>query len=159
MDTPLGEMQFRYPWRSYQARVLEELSNFLRDDHLHIVAAPGSGKTVLGLEVMHRLDRPTLILAPTLTIRNQWIDRLIHLFLPEGAGRPDWITTDIRQPRLVTVATYQALRRKKGGTAVAQMNDGICEGCGVAVSQSLEWKLRQGELVTCGNCERIIVRL
>jgi superfamily II DNA or RNA helicase len=117
MDTPLGEMKFRYTWRSYQARVLEELSDFLRDDHLHIVAAPGSGKTVLGLEVVHRLDQPTLILAPTLTIRDQWIDRLIHLFLPEGAGRPDWLTTDIRQPGLVTVATYQALHMAHTGRA------------------------------------------
>lgn len=57
------------------------------------------------------------------------------------------------------LATYQALRHRKGGKAVVQMSDGVCEGCGVAVSSSLEWQLRQGELVTCGNCERIIVRL
>jgi len=54
---------------------------------------------------------------------------------------------------------YQTLRRRKGGKAVVLMSEGACEGCGVAVSPSLEWQLRQGELVTCSNCERIIVRL
>jgi predicted nucleic acid-binding Zn-ribbon protein len=57
------------------------------------------------------------------------------------------------------LATYQALRRRKGGKAVVQMSEGACEGCGIAVSPSLEWQLRQGELTTCSNCERILVRL
>lgn len=55
-------------------------------------------------------------------------------------------------------AAYQALRRRKGGLAVVQVRDGTCGGCGVAVSLGLEWQLRQGKLVTCGNCERIIVQ-
>lgn len=107
MDAFPPDMRFRYPWRSYQARVLSELEGYLDDDHLHIVAAPGSGKTVLGLEVARLLNRPALILAPTLTIRNQWVDRLVHLFLPDGGGRPDWISTDIRDPHFLTAATYQ----------------------------------------------------
>ena len=53
---------------------------------------------------------------------------------------------------------YQNLRRRKVGLAVVQMQSGACGGCGVAVSPNLEWKLRQGELIQCGNCERIIVR-
>jgi len=57
------------------------------------------------------------------------------------------------------LAAYQALRRNKGGTVVVQMNDDVCGGCGVTVSPSLEWELRQEKLVKCGNCGRIIVRL
>ncbi|MBU0703144.1 MAG: hypothetical protein KKC18_04690 [Chloroflexi bacterium] len=56
------------------------------------------------------------------------------------------------------LTTYQNLRRRKGGLAVVQMQSGVCGGCGVAVSPNLEWKLRQGELIQCGNCERIVVR-
>jgi predicted nucleic acid-binding Zn-ribbon protein len=56
------------------------------------------------------------------------------------------------------LAAYQALRRRKRGLAVVQVCDGTCGGCGVAVSPGLEWQLRQGKLVTCGNCERIIVQ-
>jgi len=54
---------------------------------------------------------------------------------------------------------YEGLRRRKGGIAVVELRGGTCGGCGVAVSPSLEWQLRQGQLVTCSNCERIIVRL
>jgi len=57
------------------------------------------------------------------------------------------------------LSTYQALRRRKGGLAVAQVRDGACGVCGVAVSPSLEWQLRQEGLGYCSNCERIIVRV
>lgn len=102
-------LQFRGEWREYQARVLDELDSHLDDSHLHIVAAPGSGKTILGLEVMRRLGAPSLILAPTITIRNQWIDRLTSLFLEGPQDIGDWITKDIRNPKTLTFITYQAL--------------------------------------------------
>ncbi len=102
-------LRFQATWREYQDRVLAELDTHLSDDHLHVVAAPGSGKTVLGLEVMRRIGKPAVILAPTVTIRNQWIDRLTAMFLPEGEGQPDWISKDVRNPKLLTVITYQAL--------------------------------------------------
>jgi superfamily II DNA or RNA helicase len=103
------EMVFQGTWRTYQARLLERLDLYLEDKRAHIVAAPGSGKTVFGLEVVRRINQPTLILAPTITIRNQWAERLLQYFLPEGTSEPDWISTDIRHPELLTIATYQAL--------------------------------------------------
>src|SRR6266404_6322368 len=102
-------MVFQNTWRSYQARVLEHLDSYLDDKRVHIVAAPGSGKTVLGLEVIRRIDQPTLVLAPTITIRDQWVDRLLDCFLPSGEPRPSWVSTDIKIPAPFTVATYQAL--------------------------------------------------
>lgn len=57
------------------------------------------------------------------------------------------------------LAAYQALRRRKGGLAVVQMRDGACGGCGVAISPSLKWQLRQETLVPCSNCERLVVRI
>jgi superfamily II DNA or RNA helicase len=103
------EMAFQGNWRTYQARLLERLDSYLEDKRLHIVAAPGSGKTVFGLEVVRRINHPTLILAPTITIRNQWAERLVQYFLPHGSPKPDWVSTNIRQPELLTIATYQAL--------------------------------------------------
>jgi superfamily II DNA or RNA helicase len=47
-EYPKG-IQFKYKWRKYQQRVLEELQEHLTDEHLHVIAPPGSGKTVLGL--------------------------------------------------------------------------------------------------------------
>ncbi len=111
----IEELEFQATWRDYQKRVLSELEDHLDDDHLHIVAAPGSGKTILGLEVMRRLGEPALILAPTITVRNQWVQRLLSMFLPDGAADPDWISRDIRNPSLLTVTTYQALNAAMPG--------------------------------------------
>ncbi len=108
MDQFPDGTKFKYPWRTYQKRVLEELGSHLNDDHLHIVAPPGSGKTVLGLEVALQLNKPTLIFAPTLAIRNQWIQRFCELFL-QSENVPDWISNDIKNPRFLTVITYQSL--------------------------------------------------
>ncbi len=113
-EFPAG-IKFKYEWRKYQKRVLDELGSHLNDDHLHVVAPPGSGKTVLGLEVAIRLNKPTLIVAPTLAIRNQWILRFCELFLRVDQA-PSWISRDIRNPKFLTVVTYQALHfacRKK----------------------------------------------
>ncbi len=88
--------------------MLDELEYHLTDKHLHIIAPPGSGKTVLGLEVAIRLNKPVLILAPTIAIRNQWIQRFCELFL-QTHSVPDWISRDIRNPKFMTVVTYQGL--------------------------------------------------
>lgn len=107
MTFPVG-IKFKYGWRKYQARVLKELDNYLSNGSLHVVAPPGSGKTVLGLEVMLRLNRPTLILAPSLAIRDQWIDRFCELFLQVNR-KPEWVSCDVRRPAFMTVCTYQGL--------------------------------------------------
>jgi superfamily II DNA or RNA helicase len=39
------DMEFRGEWRSYQDRLLQQLPSYLLDNRIHIVAAPGSGKT------------------------------------------------------------------------------------------------------------------
>ena len=55
------------------------------------------------------------------------------------------------------LADYEKLREIKGGQAVAHVRDDTCAVCGVTISPSAEWKLRQGELVHCDSCGRIIV--
>ncbi|MCJ7839435.1 DEAD/DEAH box helicase family protein [Lederbergia sp. NSJ-179] len=115
-------IRFCYEWRSYQARILDELDRHLSNKHLHLVAPPGSGKTVLGLEVMLRLNKPTLIVAPTVAIRNQWAERFVELFL-QSRERPDWVSMDIYQPAFVTITTYQALHSffsKKVGEEIGE---------------------------------------
>lgn len=100
-------LNFKGNWRSYQKRILDNLNFHLRDEKLHIVAAPGAGKTTLGIEVISRLNQPTLILCPTNTIKNQWKDRICDAFLEEkDYGQ---VSTNIREPKYITVITYQAL--------------------------------------------------
>lgn len=99
---------FKYSWRTYQKKFLDNLNEYLVDNHLHVSAPPGSGKTVLGLEMMLRLGKPTLIVTPTLAIKNQWIQRFCELFLNTEAV-PDWISSDIKKPGIITVTTYQGI--------------------------------------------------
>lgn len=101
-------IHFKSRWRTYQRNFLNRFDEYLRNGHLHIVAPPGSGKTVLGLEVMLRINKPALIVAPTLAIRNQWIQRFQELFL-DTEHLPEWISYDIHNPGFVTVTTYQGL--------------------------------------------------
>lgn len=111
------ESRFRHPWREYQARILSDFERYAQDGHFHVVAAPGSGKTILGLEVVRRVDRATLVCAPTIALRVQWIDRLTSQFL-DGA-RPDWVSEDLERPGWLTFTTYQGLHaqaRRKGVT-------------------------------------------
>ena len=107
--TALSELKFHGTWRSYQQRVLDHSQKYSADKHLHIVAAPGSGKTTLGIELIRRIGAPVLILVPTVTIREQWAARIRAAFLPEGAEGEGLISQDLRRPALLTLATYQAL--------------------------------------------------
>ncbi len=100
-------LSFNGTWRNYQQRILNDLSMHLVDNKIHVVAAPGAGKTTLGIEVIARLNRPTLILVPTITIRAQWKQRILSSFL--NGQNPDIISTDIRHPGFITITTYQAL--------------------------------------------------
>lgn len=104
----LDRMHFTGAWRDYQARVLAEMEEHLDDDRLHIVAAPGAGKTVLGLELVRMLGRPALIFAPSLAIRDQWRERLVPLFMASLPSE-DEISRDLSMPRVLTISTYQSL--------------------------------------------------
>jgi superfamily II DNA or RNA helicase len=102
-------LHFQMAWRQYQARILDRLPEYLSDRRVHLVAAPGSGKTILGLEIIRRIGEPTLVLAPTITIRDQWVDRLATCFLVGRQPVPGWLSVDLKSPAVVTVTTYQAL--------------------------------------------------
>ncbi len=52
---------------------------------------------------------------------------------------------------------YQALRRKRHGRAVAKVEQGMCQGCRIALPMSELQRARLGqELVQCSSCERIL---
>ena len=65
-------VNFKGKFRDYQQRVLDNANKYLKDGKINIVAAPGSGKTVLGLELIRRLVSHCIILSPTTAIRQQW---------------------------------------------------------------------------------------
>lgn len=106
------DLKFRHSWRPYQQRVLDAIDQHLDDLRLHVVAAPGAGKTTLGLEVFRRLGHSALVLSPTRVIRDQWIDRLGDFCDADDVSQLDWVSNTIEQPGVLTSITYQALHAK-----------------------------------------------
>lgn len=102
-------LQFKGKWRNYQARVLANAQKYIADGRIHIVAAPGSGKTTLGIELIARMKEPALVLTPSITIRQQWAARIEEGFLKEGLNPEDYISQNLKEPRCITIATYQSL--------------------------------------------------
>lgn len=105
------QLVFQGTWRSYQARVLENLEPYLADKKCHLVAAPGAGKTTIGIEIIARVNQPALVLVPSLTIKTQWLHRIRDAFLEDDHVFDQLVSGDLYQPKWLTVATYQALHQ------------------------------------------------
>jgi len=82
-----------------------------RMDQRGIVVLPtGAGKTVVALEAIRATSRPTLIVAPTLDLMNQWHKQLTSAFDIE-VGLIGQGVCDLRE---VTVITYHSAYRRMG---------------------------------------------
>ena len=68
---------FTGQWRGYQSQCLDafEADRAAGRHQTLLVAPPGSGKTVVGLEVVRRLGVPAVVLCPSRTIQRQWSEK------------------------------------------------------------------------------------
>lgn len=108
MISEFKNCKFKYVFRNYQKRVMDELDKHLDDEKINVIAAPGAGKTILALSLMIKLGEPALIVAPTILLRQQWLDRLKNDF--EGFNNIEkYISEDIYNPNLITITTYQSI--------------------------------------------------
>ncbi len=118
-STHYPDIRFKGTLRPSQAEVVriaqEKLAAGRR--RMHIVAPPGSGKTVLGLYLWAQCIRaPALVLSPNSAIQAQWAART-DLFTIEHAGEGA-VSTNPNQPGLLTSLTYQAVTLPdRGGTS------------------------------------------
>lgn len=103
------KVTFKGTFRNYQQRVLDNSDKYLLNGKINIVAAPGSGKTILGLELIKKLNAPTIILSPTTTIKYQWGDRFKDSFLDESEDVDEYFSYDLHEITLINSITYQAL--------------------------------------------------
>jgi len=103
------DFSFNGEFRDYQQRVLDNADHYLEDGKINIVAAPGSGKTILGLELIRRLNEPALILSPTVIIRQQWGARFIEYFLDREPDKEAYVSYHLKSPACITSITYQTL--------------------------------------------------
>ena len=97
----LHELSFKGQWRQYQRRILAKSDTYISDGKIHLVAAPGSGKTTLGIEFISCFGNPSLILVPTVTIRKQWGDRIKQAFLNDVSQTDQLISQDLNQPKII----------------------------------------------------------
>jgi len=114
MEKELENIVFKYSFRDYQKETLQMLEKYMNDKKLHIVAAPGAGKTILALELLLRLGKKALILTPTIAIKEQWIERLKKDFT--NGDKVGLISDNLENPSTITVITYQylySLNRKR----------------------------------------------
>ena len=99
-------LRFTGSWRRYQELAL---AAFERDragghDRTHIIAPPGSGKTLVGLEICARIGRPALVLAPNSAVQAAWMAAARSF-----DGGADAVAPELGAP--IAVLTYQSLCR------------------------------------------------
>lgn len=115
-DFDFGEIRFSGTLRPSQSAASDIIKKQLSqgEKQLHIVAPPGSGKTILGLYVWSDLvRRPALVLSPNSAIQAQWIARTSLFDLDGKSGE---VGLSSQTPGLLTSLTYQSLTmvRTKG---------------------------------------------
>ncbi|MFZ6030005.1 MAG: DEAD/DEAH box helicase family protein [Chloroflexota bacterium] len=112
MFSPLA---FRHPFRKYQRMILAQVEAGETAYHgtghsprYHIVAPPGAGKTIIGLELIRRFGAPAVVFAPTTTIQAQWREKAA-LFLPDGADLDALTSLEATRLAPINVFTYQLI--------------------------------------------------
>jgi superfamily II DNA or RNA helicase len=103
----LSSLQFRHPFRKYQRQILDQVgtSEAAERKH-HIVAPPGSGKTIVGLELIRRFDEPAVVFAPKATIQQQWCEE-VGLFTEDPTG--DLVSREPGRFAPINIYTYQLI--------------------------------------------------
>lgn len=104
--------------RPSQADVVKIVQAQLEDEQrrLHIVAPPGSGKTVVGLYLWAEIiRRPAVVLSPTSAIQMQWAARTDLFRMEDGSAVETFVSTDPKNPQLLTSLTYQSVTLPQRG--------------------------------------------
>ena len=106
---PFHALQFQYPFRKYQQMILTQVeSRWDRERQHHLVAPPGAGKTIVGLELIRRRGRPAVVFCPTTTIQQQWHEKL-KLFTEDDRWLQQNGSVEARELASITILTYQIL--------------------------------------------------
>ena len=101
---------FKYSLRKYQQDINDAVESYIKDKKVHIVAAPGAGKTIIALKLLFDIQKPTLIFAPTIAIREQWVERMLNDF--DGLNKEE-VSTSLNNLKKYNVITYQSLYEHK----------------------------------------------
>jgi len=100
----IGGLSFGGTWRRYQTLALDAFEADRRHGRrrTHIVAPPGSGKTLLGVEIVRRLGTRALVLVPNTAVQEQWLRAAGRFGAAAGLAAAD-------PSAPIACLTYQAL--------------------------------------------------
>ena len=101
------ELSFGGDWRRYQKAAIAafERDRAAGQRRTHIVAPPGSGKTLVGVELVRRIGRRALVLTPNSAVQMQWPRAVRKFGSPADVAAPPGRSRRSRSP----VMTYQSL--------------------------------------------------
>jgi len=104
-------MKFKHKFYHFQDDILAKFESEIKrwDKKIHIVAPPGSWKTIMWLEMINRISWNSLILVPNITLQHQWKDKLNTLFLEEWENIDELVSTSTDEIKKINIITYQAL--------------------------------------------------
>ncbi len=109
-------LHFGQPFRKYQTLILDLVQAKWQNEgehQFHLVAPPGAGKTIVGLELIRRFNQPAVVFVPTSTIQTQWQEK-VDLFLTEPSLRSQWVGNDPADLKPLNIFTYQLLSTPGG---------------------------------------------
>jgi superfamily II DNA or RNA helicase len=101
------ELSFGGEWRRYQKAAIAAFERDRANGHrrTHIVAPPGSGKTLVGVELVRRLGRRALVLTPNSAVQMQWPRAIRRFGSPSDVSR----TAGPEPAYPIACMTYQSL--------------------------------------------------
>ena len=115
--------------RSYQSQAADALlGDFERGRGFGTIVLPcGSGKTIVGLEIMSRLKTNTLVVTTNVAAVHQWMNEILDktTLTVDEVGE---YTGNLKEQKQVTVCTYQVLTYRKSKTAPFAHMDLLTKG-------------------------------
>lgn len=105
-------IEFNGDLREYQINIVNKYINFVKDSGGGLLDVdPGKGKTVMGLYIISKLKKKTLVVVHKSFLLNQWIER-IQQFLPAArVGKIQGQIIDIEDKDIV-IGMLQSLSQK-----------------------------------------------
>ncbi len=118
MAREFPQVRFKSELRPSQVDAVEIARKQLAEGkkRLHIVAPPGSGKTVMGLYLWAMcIRRPAVVFSPNSAIQMQWAARTDLFEVDGGVPLESYTSTDPRQLNLFSSLTYQSVTLPRRG--------------------------------------------
>lgn len=110
------DRELLYTLRSYQEEILSlfDGERAQNSHNLHIVAPPGAGKTIMGIGIMLKSGRKTVVFSPNAAIQMQWVDKFYEAtdVLNGGLVNTTSCSTQIDEKPTYLSLTYQSITVK-----------------------------------------------